>query len=123
MHDPRIDRLAAQLVRYSTQTKKGDRVMLDLFDTPNSVAVALIREVVKAKAIPIVKLHDAVVTRELMVHAEPEGYDLLAKNNLDLMKEVDVYIAVRGSHNITEQSDVPADKMKLVMEKMRPVIN
>jgi len=123
MHDPRIDRLAAQLVRYSTQTKKGDRVMLDLFDTPNSVAVALIREVVKAKAIPVVKLHDAVVTRELMVHADPEGYDILAKNNLDLMKEIDVYIAVRGSHNITEQSDVPGDKMKLVMEKMRPVIN
>ena len=86
-------------------------------------ALALIREVVKAKAIPVVKLHDAVVTRELMLHATPEGYDILAQNNLDLMKEMDVYIAVRGSHNITEQSDIPADKMKLVMEKMRPVIN
>ncbi len=123
MHDPRIDQLARQLIRYSTAVRKGDRVMLDLYDAPNSIALALIREVVKAKAVPVVKLHDTIVTRELMKHADPEGYAMLAKNNLDLMKEMDCYIAVRGSHNITETSDVPADKMKLVMEKMRPVIN
>ena len=123
MHDPRIDQLAKQLVRYSTNVQKGERVMLDIFDAPNSIALALIRAVVAARAIPVVKLHDTIVTRELMRHAEPVGYDILAKNNLDLMKEMDVYIAVRGSNNITETSDVPADKMKLVAEKMRPVIN
>jgi len=123
MHDPRIDQLARQLIRYSTSVRKGDRVMLDIFDAPNSIALALIREVVKAKAVPVVKLHDTIVTRELMKHAEPESYEMLAKNNLDLMKEMDCYIAIRGSHNITETSDVPADKMKLVAEKMRPVIN
>ncbi|MCE9520424.1 MAG: aminopeptidase [Verrucomicrobia bacterium] len=123
MHDSRIDQLARHLVRYSTQVRKGDRVMLDIFDAPNSIAIALIREVVKAGAAPVVKLHDTVVTRELMIHADAETYAMLAKNNLDLMKETDCYIAVRGSHNITETSDVPADKMKLVAEKMRPVIN
>jgi aminopeptidase len=123
MQDPRIDQLARQLIRYSTSVQKGDRVLLDIYDAPNTITLALIRQVVAAKAIPVVKLHDTVVTRELMKHADPEGYDMLCKNNLDLMKEIDAYIAVRGSHNITEMSDVPADKMKLVMEKMRPVIN
>jgi aminopeptidase len=123
MHDPRIDRLARQLIRFSTSVRKGDRVMLDLFDAPGSIALALIREVVRARAIPVVKLHDTIVTRELLKHADPSGYEMLAKNNLDLMKEMDCYIAIRGSHNITETSDVPADKMKLVAEKMRPVIN
>ena len=112
MHDPRIDSLARQLVRYSTKVTKGDRVMIDIYDAPNSIALALIREVVAAKAIPVVKIHDAVVTRELMKHADPEGYDLQCENSLALMKEMDAYIAVRGSHNITEMSDVPADKMK-----------
>ncbi|TLD71452.1 aminopeptidase [Phragmitibacter flavus] len=123
MHDPRIDLLAKQLVRYSTQVQKGEKVLLDCYDTPPAVALALIRAVVAAKAIPVVKLHDATVTRELMKHATPEGYEMLAKNNLDLMKEMDAYIAVRGSHNITEMSDVPAAKMQLVMDKLRPVIN
>ena len=123
MHDPRIDQLAHQLIHYSTKVQKGDRVMLDVFDAPQSISLALIRAVVGAGGVPVIKLHDATVTRELMLHATPDQYDLLAKNNLDLMKEMDAYIAVRGSHNITEHSDVPPEKMKLVMEKMRPVIN
>ena len=58
-----------------------------------------------------------------MSTADAEMYDVLAKNNLDLMKETDCYIAIRGSHNITENSDVPADKMAMVMQKLRPVMN
>jgi len=123
MHDLRIDQLARQLIQYSTKVKKGDRVMLDCYDVPNSVPLALIRAVVAAKGIPVVKLHDTRVTRELMKHATPEGYEMLAQNNLELMKEMDVYIAIRGSHNITEMSDIPADKMQLVTERLRPVIN
>ena len=30
------------------------------------------------------------------------------------MTAVDAYIALRGSHNITEQSDVPSDRMSCV---------
>jgi aminopeptidase len=118
-----LDQLARQLVRYSTQVKKGDRVWIDCFDVPNYVAVALIRAVVEAKGLPVVKLHDTLVSRELMIHASEEQYDVLAKNNLDLMKEMDCYIAVRGSHNITENSDVPAKQMQMVMAKMRPFMN
>jgi aminopeptidase len=34
---------------------------------------------------------------------------------------MDAYIAMRGSHNITELADVPSDKMQLIGKKMRPV--
>src|SRR5437867_8601471 len=34
---------------------------------------------------------------------------------------MNAYIAVRGSHNITELADVPPEKMKLIGKKMRPV--
>lgn len=123
MHDPRIDQLARQLVQYSTQVKRGNRVWIDCFDVPNSVALALIRAVVEAKGVPVVKLHDTIVTRELMKHATEGQYELLAENNLELMKQMDCYIAVRGSHNISETSDVPPDKMKMVMAKLRPFQN
>lgn len=123
MHDPRVDQLARQLVQFSTQVKRGNKVWIDCFDVPNYVPVALIRAVVEAKGIPVVKLHDSVVSRELMLHASEEQYDILGKNNLELMQEMDCYIAVRGSHNITENSDVPAERMKMVMSKMRPFMN
>ena len=44
MHDARIDALARQLVRYSTALKKGDKVLIDLHDVPDSIGLALIRE-------------------------------------------------------------------------------
>jgi len=123
MHDPRIDALSRQLVRYSTKVKKGDLVWIDLFDVPNTVGQSLIREVVAVGGLPMVRINDAVLTREQMIHADDKQYDIIAENNLALMKQTDCYIAVRGSHNITEAADVPAEKMKLVMAKLRPVQN
>ena len=42
MHDARIDQLARQLIRYSTSLKKGEKVLLDLYEVPDSIGVALI---------------------------------------------------------------------------------
>ncbi len=123
MHDPRIDQLARTLVRYSTQVKKGDFVWIDCFDVPNYVAQAMIRAVVDAKAHPLIHIHDTSVTREMMMYAAEEQYDIIGTHNLELMKKMDCYIAVRGSNNITENSDVPAEKMKMVMAKLRPMQN
>ena len=39
------------------------------------------------------------------------------------MKKMHAYIAVRGGDNITELSDVPPEKMKLVSKKMKPVLD
>ena len=39
------------------------------------------------------------------------------------MKDMDAYIAVRGSHNIAEQSDVAPKKMELAMGQLRKVID
>jgi aminopeptidase len=39
------------------------------------------------------------------------------------MKQMDAYIAVRGSDNIAEMSDIPSDRLKLVSQKMKPVLD
>ena len=57
MHDPRIDALSRQLVRYSTKVKKGDFVWIDLFDVPAAVGQSLIREVTAGKTLVMVE-HD-----------------------------------------------------------------
>jgi aminopeptidase len=123
MQDPRIDKLASQLVRYSTGIKKNDRVLIDVYDVPEEVPIALIKAVRAAKAEPFVNINNARVTRELYMGATEPQYDVQAKLALAQMQKMDVYIAVRGSHNITESSDVPQKKMAMVMDRMRPVIN
>ena len=123
MHDSRIDALARQLVRYSTYLQKGEKVLIDLHDVPDSIGLALIREARAKGALPFLRVHQARLTREMMKGAEDGQYSIMSKHLLAEMKDMDAYIAVRGSHNITETSDVPADKMRLAMKHLRPVLD
>ena len=43
MTDPRYKKLAKLLVEYSTELKKGDRVLLDMIDVPDEFCIELIR--------------------------------------------------------------------------------
>ena len=54
MHDPRIDQLAQQLVRHSTNLKRGEKVLIDLYDVPEEVGIALVRETRRRGAVPFV---------------------------------------------------------------------
>ncbi|MEP2774805.1 MAG: aminopeptidase [Luteolibacter sp.] len=123
MHDSRIDALATQLVGYSINLKKGEKVLLDLYDVPDAIGIALIREVRKKKALPFVRTHQARLSREMLKGAEDEQYKILSRHLLAEMKDMDAYIALRGSNNICETSDVSAEKMQLAMKRMRPVID
>lgn len=123
MHDARIDALARQLVRYSTALKRGEKVLLDLHDVPESVGLALIREVRAKGAMPVLRLHQGRLTREMLKGAEDDQYAIIAKHLQSEMQDMDAYIAIRGGHNIAETSDVPAAKMKLAMKHMRPVLD
>lgn len=123
MHDPRIDQLARQLVSYSTSVKRGDKVLIDLYDVPEAIGIALIREIRAAKATPFVNLNQSRISREMARGATEEQYAIISKHALAQMKSMDAYIAVRGSHNVTELSDVPAERMKTLAAKMRPVLN
>src|SRR5438105_1005249 len=121
MHDLRFDRLAKLLVEYSTRLKRNDKVLIEAFDVPDEMAIALIRAARKAGAIPFVQVQRAQISRELALGASDRQLNLAAKHELARMKKMDAYIAVRGSNNITELSDVPMKQMQLIMKKMRPV--
>src|SRR6202521_1420824 len=121
MHDPRFDKLAKVLIEYSTRLKRNETVLIENFDVPDEMTIALVRAARKAGALPFVQIQRAQVNRELSLVATERQLNLSAIHELARMKKMDAYIAVRGSNNITELSDVPAEQMKLVARKMRPV--
>jgi aminopeptidase len=123
MHDPRIDALAKQLVGYSTALKKGEKVLIDLYDVPDSIGIALIREARRKKAIPFVRVQQAPINREMLSGATEEQYKLISKHLMNEMQDMDAYIAIRGSHNISETSDVRQESMSLAMKQLRPVMD
>src|SRR5438445_7432448 len=85
------------------------------------MTVALIRAVRKAGGVPFVQTYYTRVNRALALEASDRQLRLMASHELARMKKMNAYIAVRGSNNITELSDVPPEKMKLIGRKMRPV--
>jgi len=121
MHDARFDKLAKLLVEYSTRLKRNEKVLIEAFDVPDEMTIALIRAARKVGAIPFVQIQRAQVNREIALKALDRQLSLAARHELARMKKMDAYIALRGSNNITELSDVPVDKMQLMAKKMRPV--
>jgi len=121
MHDPRFDKLAKLLVEYSTRLKRNESVLIETFDVPDEMTVALVRAARRAGATPFVQIQRSRVNRELALNATERQLDQTAVHELARMKRMDAYIAIRGSNNITELSDVSAEQMKLVAKKMRPV--
>jgi aminopeptidase len=121
MHDVRFDKLAKILVEYSIRLKRNETVLIEAFDIPDEMTIALIRAVRKAGGTPFAQVYHAPVNRALALEASDRQLSLMATHQLTQIKKMDAYIAVRGSNNITELSDVPVDKMKLIAKKMQPV--
>src|ERR1700726_69679 len=121
MHDPRFDKLAKLLVEYSTRLKRNENLLIEAFDVPDEMTIALVRAARKVGAIPFVQVQRNRISRELALEASDRQLDFAASHELARMKKMEAYIALRGSNNITELSDVPAAKMQLVAKKMRPV--
>src|SRR6058998_2079999 len=121
MHDERFDKLAKLLVAYSIRLKRNETVLIEAFDIPDEMTVALVRAVRNAGGVPFAQVYHARVNRALALEASDRQLNVMASHELTRMKKMDAYIAVRGSHNITELADVPADKMQMIGKKMRPV--
>ena len=113
MRDPRTRRLAQLLVHHSTQLQAGEAVLIEAFDAHGPLLHELIDEVQTVGAIPIVSVRDNAVIRAQLRGASEAQLKLQADLELYQMKQVQAYIGIRGSENVSELSDVPGDKMGL----------
>ena len=123
MTDPRYPKLAKLLVHYSTQVKKGDRVLLDMIDVPDEFSIALMRAVRAAGGTPFIEVRHTRITREILRETNGKHASLLRDLELFRMKKVQAYIAIRGSDNMSENSDVPGDRLALYSRVTRPVLD
>jgi aminopeptidase len=121
MHDERFDKLAKLLVEYSIRLRRNETVLIEAFDIPDEMTIALVRAVRNAGGVPFAQVYHAPVNRALALEASDRQLNLMASHELARMKKMNAYIAVRGSHNITELADVPPEKMRLIGKKMRRV--
>ena len=120
---PNYLKLAKVLTRLSTNLQKGERVLIDAFDIPQAMVIALVRAARDLGAIPYVNIQNACISRELVNGLDAEQFETQATWELARMQKMDAYIAVRGSNNIFEMSDVDPAKVSHVMKAMKEVLD
>ena len=120
--DSRNLQLAHNLINYSVRLQKGEKLLIELIDEGMELAQALIQEAYKVGGIPFLTIKNLKMQRELLLNATTEQMKLCAEYESLRMKNMDAYIAIRGSENVSQLSDVPADKMEIYSKYwMKPV--
>ena len=89
MLDRRVQKLARNLVRHSCRLRRGETVLIEAIDIPDAMVEALVREVAKAKAHPLVTLKHGRVLRELYRSSREEGMKLCGEIERYRMERVD----------------------------------
>ncbi len=113
MVDERIKKLAHGLVNYSTRVQENENVLIDLVGEDSYLlGRELVKAVYEAKGNPFVNIQDENITHDIIKGAGKEMLNLMREHELEQMKKMDAYIAVRASKNISSLVDIPSNQMK-----------
>ncbi len=113
MKDARYVDLAKLLVHHSCELKSGEKVLIECFDIPPEFTVELIRAAAAVGAQPLVQTYQQITQRALLQTATEPQMRLWSDLDKNRMSQMDAYIGVRGTFNISETSDVPRERMDL----------
>lgn len=120
--DQRNQQLAYNLIHNSIRLKQGEKLLIELIDDGYELAQALISEAYKVGGIPILTIKNIGLQRELLLGATKEQLELIASYEVSRMKDMDAYIAIRGSYNVNQLTDVPSTQLDLYSKYwMKPV--
>lgn len=122
--DPRIKELSELLVNYSCDIQPGDKVLISYEgECCKNLARQLIKDVYKAGGLPYSEIRDAAITREILLNCSEEQIMFKDKCDLEQMKGMQAYIAIRAGNNTAELADVPSEKLNLYSKLSRPTLD
>jgi len=113
MKDPRLEKLAENLINYSVSLKPGEKILIENFGTDLDLAKELIKQVYKAGGVPFLTIKNHELLRVLLSECTEEQIKEMASFEIARMKEMKAYIGIRAGDNVSEMGAVPSEKMKL----------
>ena len=116
MRDPRASKLAQNLINYSAELQKGEKILIEAYGEDIELVKSLIQEAYNAGGIPFVSVKNNEYLRVLLTNCTKEQIKMFASFEAARMQEMDAYIGIRASSNINELSSVPSEKMKIYSE-------
>lgn len=112
--DERIVKLAQNVVNYSIEVKKGDKVYVECFgQSALPLFEELIAAVIRAGGVPFYFCNDNAFIKDFLRDATAEQIEAYAGIHRKIMESVDAYVAVRGFDDIFALSELPMEKNTL----------
>jgi aminopeptidase len=109
MLDPRVTKLAELLADHSLKLNADDKLLIHAFDIPEEAVVEVVRVAQARGALVALRLENNQIRRQLMRGMTVENARLIADVEKYEMERMTAYIALRGSHNYAEHSDLPGE--------------
>ena len=106
MADHREVTLAKLLVEYSTEVKPEESVLINAVDVPTTMVEELIKAVYEAGGYPIVNTWSERLERAMVEGASKESLAAWADVDAYRMKQVAVFIGIRGVANVRELASI-----------------
>jgi len=104
-------KLAEKLVNYSCRVKENEKVLISYSDCPNTLIEALIEEITKINAIPIIYRLDKSIKRRLLLNTSENMMKYYSDIVKPIMESADAVILIGGSENDFELSDIPNENL------------
>ena len=109
--DPRIKEHARIVTEWSTEVKKGDRVLIRASPDSHDFVVALYRKVAEMGGIPLTMMVSEEMNRAFFDGADDETIQTAPEQFEALLEKVDVMIAVRAPGNTKAMANVDPKKV------------
>jgi aminopeptidase len=110
--DKRWSELGELLVNYSSEVKPGERVMIAMSEPESFPLVRAVYEAaIKAGAFPQVQFLSEKLRHSVLKHGSEEQLRWVPEIEAYGMEWADVYLGLRGEHNLAEHCDIPAERL------------
>ena len=123
MRDPRIQKIASQLLTHSVRLKKGEKLLIEGHSIAKPLLIELVRQTYAIGAYPFVRLVDDELHKYVAKGFEREQLEIMANWDMKKFEDVDAVIFVIGEENDAEFAEIPKEKFQLSGEVMKPVID
>jgi aminopeptidase len=117
--DKRWKQVGELLVNYSAEVQSGERVMIAMVELESYPLVSAVYEAtIKAGGLPQVQFLSETLRRSVLKYGNEEQIRWVPEIEAYGMEWADVYLGLRGAHNLSEHWDVPADRLSMSQAAM-----
>jgi aminopeptidase len=122
MRDPRLEKLATNLLDYSLKLQPGEKLAIESEITSRDLVAAVIEGAYRRKAIPFYQVGDARLRRTWFLGAQREQMDLEIAWALRRLEDVDAGLYIVSGDNASELADVPPSVMEASRRASEPLM-